>query len=143
MGAERATGERSSEAGFTLVEAIVAILVLIVGLAAVSNLLIVAATNNTTANKATGTAVAAAEWMEELKRRPYPPAVGGNLTANTPGFFTNPPRLSQGLGVINTRWTVAPTLDPAVFLITVQSQDQSPVTGFVRSQSVFTTLRAP
>jgi Tfp pilus assembly protein PilV len=133
--------DRSSEAGFTLVEALIAILVLIVGLAAVSNLLIVAATNNTAASKATGTAVVASQMLEELKRRPYPPAVGGSLTANNAGFFQVDG--NQAVGVVVTRWVVAPTLNPGVFLITVQSVDQAPITGGIRSRSTFTTFRAP
>jgi type II secretory pathway pseudopilin PulG len=142
---EAVKSERSAEAGFTLVEAIVAVLVLVVGLAAVSNLLIVASSNNTAAGKATGTAVAASEALEELKRRPIGTlVVGGSLTANQNGYFAG--RASQGVGTIITRWTIAaPPVPPpppqVAVVITVQSRDQSPITGFVRSESVFTTLR--
>ena len=42
--------DRSRESGFTLVETLVAIVVLVFGLMAVTNLMLVAATSNTVAN---------------------------------------------------------------------------------------------
>ena len=140
MTPQAAAGERSSEAGFTLVEALIAILVLIIGLAAVSNLLIVATTNNTAASKATGAAVVASHQLEELKRTPFPLPVGGSLTINQPNFFRFDG--NQTIGFVVTRWTVAPTFDPTAFLITVESVDQAPITGGIRSRARFTTLRA-
>lgn len=61
----------SGEAGFTLVEVLVAIVVLVFGLIAVTNLLLVAASNNTAANLGTASAMAAAQQMDMLKSTPY------------------------------------------------------------------------
>src|ERR671935_1116877 len=88
---------RSGEAGFTLAEALVAILILVVGLMAVTNLMVVSAASNVAANQGTAAATAATEVLERLKALPFcappapPPAVcapnvrlaaGGDLEAD-------------------------------------------------------------
>ena len=55
------------EAGFTLIEALVAIVVLIFGLMAVTNLLLVAASSNTVANQGTAATASATFVMDMLK----------------------------------------------------------------------------
>jgi prepilin-type N-terminal cleavage/methylation domain-containing protein len=66
-----AESSRNGEGGFTLVEVLIAIVVLVFGLIAVTNLLLVAASNNTAANLGTAAAVAASQQMEVLKATPY------------------------------------------------------------------------
>ena len=56
---------RRGESGFTLVEALVAIVVLVFGLMAVTNLMLVAASSNSVANQGTA-AVASATRIVEL-----------------------------------------------------------------------------
>jgi Tfp pilus assembly protein PilV len=58
---------RTEESGFSLVEAIIAVLVFIIGIAAISNLFLVAVTANSTANHAGATATVASEVMDRLR----------------------------------------------------------------------------
>ena len=58
---------RGAEAGFTLVEALVAIVVLIFGLMAVTNLMLVAASSNSVANQGTAAVTSATRAMDMLK----------------------------------------------------------------------------
>jgi hypothetical protein len=63
--------ERSSEAGFSLVEVLIAIVVLVFGIISVANLMVVAAANNMTANQGSGAVTVAIEEMERLKSIPF------------------------------------------------------------------------
>ena len=67
------------EAGFTLIEALIAILILIFGLAAVVNLFVVAGSANQVGRHMTASAAQAAEVMETLKAIPF-----NNLIDNAP-----------------------------------------------------------
>ena len=81
---------RSSEAGFTLVEALVAIVILVFGLIAVTNLLVVAASSNSVANQATAAATIAAQRLELLKAQPFTSlTVGGDLDSDVTNFNQN------------------------------------------------------
>lgn len=100
---------RGAEAGFTLVEALVAIVILAFGLMAVSNLLIVGASSNQVGNYSTATASVASETLEKLQAldffficpqlgapqpvQPCPP--GGSLTADV-GPPNNGPEVMVG-----------------------------------------------
>jgi len=133
------------EAGFTLIEVLVAIVILIFGLMAVSNLLLVAASSNSVANQSTAAATAASETLEELKQVPFTQLVdGGSLTADTSAgpvnFFRND-RI-PGVGPINTRWVISTVPgDAQVKFITVQSEGVGPMVR-VRSRTTFTTFRS-
>jgi len=139
--------ERSGEAGFTLVEALVAIVVLVFGLIAVTNLMLVAASSNSVANQGTAATSAASEALEALKAKPWGDAslsIGGSLTADVPvggiNYFTN--RWMPGVGRINTRWTIENVAgSPDTLFITVQSQGTGAL-SVGRSRAVFTTIRA-
>src|SRR4051812_4378116 len=84
------------QAGFTLVEAMIAIVMLVFGLMAITNLFLVAGTSNTVANHMTATASDASETMDLLKAIPYQNlCVGGDLNSdlpsvNTTGTITDP-----------------------------------------------------
>jgi type II secretory pathway pseudopilin PulG len=56
-----------AEAGFTLVEALVAIVILAFGLIAVTNLLVVASSSNQVGNYSTATAAVASETLEKIQ----------------------------------------------------------------------------
>jgi type II secretory pathway pseudopilin PulG len=56
-----------SEAGFTLVETLITVVVLVFGLIAVSNLMFVSITSNSIANRASISTFLAAQKMEELR----------------------------------------------------------------------------
>ncbi len=133
---------RSSEAGFTLVEALVAMVVLAVGITAVANLMLVGASSNSVGNAATASAALATRELERLKAIEYvtlSAAQGGDLDADAAGFF----RIDDvpGVGRIRTRWTVAQTNVPDVLYITVRSEGEGAMTRG-RSRAQFTVFRS-
>jgi prepilin-type N-terminal cleavage/methylation domain-containing protein len=134
------TAPRSSEAGFTLVEALVAMVVLAVGITAVANLMLVGASSNSVGNAATASAALASRELERLKAIEYNALpVGGDLEADAAGFF----RIDDvpGIGRIRTRWTVRATNTPTVLLITMRSEGEGAMTRG-RSRAQFTVFRS-
>jgi prepilin-type N-terminal cleavage/methylation domain-containing protein len=120
--------QRPSESGFTLIEALIAMVILAVGLMGISQLFYVATGSNQMANKGTATATQATEAMERLKAIPFPALVAGG---DTVGAFPacaaacqqddDPPGLTDcittagvydmcrdvpGLGAVTTRWSI-------------------------------------
>ena len=132
---------RSSEAGFTLVEALVAIVILVFGLIAVTNLLVVAASSNSVANQATAAATIAAQRLELLKAQPFTSlAVGGDLDSDVTNF--NQDDDVAGVGRIHTRWAVVSIAgDAQVYFVTVRSEGTG-VLSVGRSRAEFTTFRS-
>jgi type IV pilus modification protein PilV len=140
MTMERKERARSPQAGFTLIEALVAMFILSFGIAAIANLMLVAASSNSVGNATTASAAIASREMERLKAVPYNTlTVGGDLNNNAAGFFRedNVP----GVGFIRTRWTVTQTNDPQVRFITLRSQAEGALTG-ARSRAQFTVFRS-
>jgi hypothetical protein len=145
------------EAGFTLVEALISVLVLVVGLMGIANLFALAASSNSTANHSTAAVAEATETMERLKAIPFlqlvpggdldnplpVPAVPGAVGADdvTPNTY-NRIREVQGVGVIRTTWTIVRpgAGGPDTLFITVRSQSTSAMRGR-RSRAEFTTFR--
>jgi prepilin-type N-terminal cleavage/methylation domain-containing protein len=150
------TGSR--EEGFTLIEAMVAMVILLFGIAAVSNLMVIAGSTNTVANHATATTAAATRQMELLKSvniDVLTAAPGGSVTADTgvltvcgaafnaASFVCNTPANEfQGIGRIHVRWsiTVVGGAAPNTLLIQVAAESTAPAIGR-RSRAFFTTLR--
>ena len=132
---------RSSEAGFTLVEALVAIVILVFGLIAVTNLMLVAASSNSVANQATGAATVAAQRLELLKAQPFTSlAVGGDLDSDITNFNQNDD--IPGVGRIHTRWSVVSISgDAQVYFVAVRSEGTGALSGR-RSRAEFTTFRS-
>jgi prepilin-type N-terminal cleavage/methylation domain-containing protein len=132
---------RRSEAGFTLIEALVAMVVLAVGITAVANLMVVGASSNSVGNALTGSAALASREVERLKAVPYELLLpGGDLESDLAGFFREDD--VQGLGRIHTRWTVqAVAGSNTVRFITVRSQGVGAMTG-ARSRAQFTVFRS-
>jgi type II secretory pathway pseudopilin PulG len=154
---------RRGEAGFTLVETLVAIVVLVFGLMAVTNLLLVAASANTVANQSSAATASATHVMDLLRSTPWAdltglpagtPVAGGDLdndttspspdcrTLTTPlaGVFNCDDHI-PGVGTIKTRWTFTPgggTL--RLIQITVRSEGLGALAG-ARSRATFTTYR--
>lgn len=150
---------RADESGFTLVEALIAIVVLSVGLMAVTNLLVIAAASNTVGNHSTAATTAASETMERLKSRSFLTLTpGGDVEAGTEGSISacdeTPPsttdcvvggnfngrRRVPGVGEIRTLWEIR-QIDGQVLFIKVRSQSTAALAG-ARSRAEFTTFRS-
>jgi prepilin-type N-terminal cleavage/methylation domain-containing protein len=123
---------RTAEAGFTLVEVLIAIVVLVFGLIAVTNLLLVGASNNVAANMGTAAAVAAAQEMEIIKATPF-----GSLAAGTSTRTVEMP----GTGPIQVTTTIEEGGTGRYFQVTVAAQGVGPLVG-ARSRIVLSTIRA-
>jgi prepilin-type N-terminal cleavage/methylation domain-containing protein len=134
------TAPRTSESGFTLVEALVAMVVLAVGITAVANLMLVGASSNSVGNATTASAALASRELERLKAIQFNALpVGGDLEADAVGFF----RVDEvpGVGRIRTRWTVQATLTPTVYFISVRSEGEGAMTRG-RSRTQYTVFRS-
>lgn len=133
---------RPAEAGFTLVEALIAIVILVFGLIGITNLMLVAATSNTSANQGTAAASIASQRLEMLKAVPFTNlTAGGNLASGTDPNFYSEDEL-PGVGMIVTRWTVTPIAgNSQVFYIQVRSEATGAF-GAGRSRAEFTTFRS-
>jgi type II secretory pathway pseudopilin PulG len=121
---------KSGESGFTLVEALIAILVLVAGLVAIVNLFTVALMTNVRANQMTGAAAMASQQLEELKRVPFQNLQLGGATNPTCNPAGTPPtvashrqeNLVDGVGVIRTCWEIQQVAgDPQMYFIKVVS----------------------
>jgi len=100
------SGPRHDEAGFTLVEALIAIVVLVFGLLAVTNLMLIGASSNSVANQSSATTAIASDQLERLKATTFTSlTAGGNLTSDTTNFFRDD--AVDGVGPIHTRWVIA------------------------------------
>lgn len=132
---------RSSEAGFTLVEALVAIVILVFGLIAVTNLMLVAASSNSVANQSTAAATIAAQRLEQLKAQPFTSLTpGGDVASDVTNF--NQDDDVPGVGRIHTRWAVvAIAADAQVYFIQVRSEGTGAL-SVGRSRAEFTTFRS-
>jgi type II secretory pathway pseudopilin PulG len=146
---------RRGEAGFTLVEALVAVIVLIFGLMAVTNLMLVAASSNTVANQGTAAVTTATRVMDMVKSSSYASFVAVGTTWETPaggGPSCGDPTLTiaaahctdaiPGVGSIHAHWWLAP--DPAdarLYFVRVRAEGLGALAG-ARSRAEFTTFRS-
>ena len=152
-----APAARSGEAGFTLVEALVAIIVLVFGLMAVTNLMLVAASSNTVANQGTAAVASATRIVELTKATPFanlspPPGTGGTIVFEDP-LVRGPDCATAvvsdyhctddipGVGAIHTHWEITQTPDPRLVFIHVRSEGTGALAA-TRSRAEFTTFRA-
>jgi len=150
------TDARGPEAGFTLVEALVAIVILAVGLVSVTNLLLVAGSSTTVANQGTAATVAASQVMDGLKATTWENLVpgggpdletdvgptGADCTAavNAPGVY-NCDADVIGVGRIHVRWRLqAPAGSTRSLYIQVRAEGTGALVG-ARSRAEFTTFR--
>jgi len=146
--------DRSRESGFTLVETLVAIVVLVFGLMAVTNLMLVAATSNTVANQASAATTSASQVMDLLRSTPWAnTTVGGSLTTDTTSpspdcrALTSPLTAYNcddnipGVGTVKTRWQITAAVGTVRMVqITVRSEGQGALAG-ARSRATFTTYK--
>lgn len=154
---------RGSEAGFTLVEALTAIVILVFGLMAVTNLLLVAASSNSVANQGTAATASASQAMDFLKTTPFntlaPLSSPGG--PGTGGAFISPVNAATasvacsgataasyacyddipGVGRIVTQWQiVAPPGTARALFIRVRTEPTATIAG-ARARSEFTFIR--
>ena len=151
----RETLGRGAEAGFTLVEALVAIVVLIFGLMAVTNLMLVAASSNSVANQGTAAVTSAIRAMDMIKATSFESINKGGTTFDVTDasgakdcsdkdlavgdWHCND--LVPGVGVIHTHWYVTGTDDGRLLHIRVRSEGTGALSA-ARSRAEFTTFRA-
>ena len=110
-------------AGFTLVEAVFAIVIFVIGLLAVSNLFLVAASQTHRASCLTASTAQASQALDLLKAMPFDNLTpGGNLDDDEDGFnmHTHVP----GVSMVVTRWTIE-AVSPQFYYITVQAEPVS------------------
>jgi len=152
---ERRCPARASEAGFTLIEALISIVVLVFGLIAVTNLLLVAATSNMVASQATAATTAASRVLDTLKTTTFDSLVPGGslavaLSGGTPSCDAATPVLLaafecrddvDGVGLMHVRWVVTATAEPRLLFIQVQAEGQG-VFAAGRTLADFTTFRS-
>ncbi len=141
---------QTKAAGFTLVEVLVAIVILIFGLIAITNLFVIAGSSNVVARSMSASAAQAAEVMELLKGAPFADlAVGGGLNVDNAATGktwreTEPillhtsggaattvdnyeaDRLVSGVGVIRIRWQIV-LVDANTRFIRVVAAPASPL----------------
>jgi type II secretory pathway pseudopilin PulG len=153
MNPTRENEARPAESGFTLVEALVAIVVLIFGLMAVTNLMLVAASSNTVANQGTAAVTSATRVMDMIKSTSYANLVAGGATWDPAdgGKACDDPTLAvtewhcnddiSGVGRVHTHWWITATADPRLFHIRVRAEGAGALTG-ARSRAEFTTFRS-
>ena len=152
---------RSRQEGFTLVESLVAIVVLVFGLIAVTNLMLVAASSNTVANQGTAAATSASQRMEILRNTQFATlvgAVGGNLNGgpaaslpcNPAGGGAVPPPGTPwyctddipGVGTIVTRWQISAVAGTGRLVFIQVRSEGTGALSVRRSRAEFTTLRS-
>lgn len=141
----------SREAGFTLIEALIAIVILAVGLIAITNLFFVAAASNSLGNATTTTAALASERLDRLKAIPFNDLLAmcaavpaGDPCGDLDGDPTTLPTFSDvqdipGAPQILTEWQLIATGGNTYF-IHVLAAPQVGLTGR-RSRAEFTTFR--
>jgi len=137
-----AKANRQGEAGFTLIEAMIAIIVLVTGLVAIANLNLVAIGSNSLANQMTAAANVAADRLEILKDMSYTDpalAAGGDLDYATAAAAYRREVPVRGVGLIQVAWQITQVDDRTKF-ITVRADIPGRL-GRVRGRSEFTTFR--
>jgi type II secretory pathway pseudopilin PulG len=145
------------DSGFTLVEALTAIVILAFGLIAITNLLLVASSSNVVANTSTGSASVSSEMMDTMKATDYTVLAGqagGNLDADVgatlpvcstyspvanPGTYNCDEDIA-GIGKIHSRWLIFKLPGAPVLFITVRSEGTGGL-GPIRSRAEFTSFR--
>jgi type II secretory pathway pseudopilin PulG len=144
---------RRAEAGFTLVEALCAIVILIFGLIAITNLLLVAASSNSVANQSSAATASASQALDFLRTTDFNQLTVGGAIAAAPAVPANACNVAvptdyacfddvPGVGRIITQWSIqaAPGSTRLVF-ITVASEGMGVLAG-ARSRALFTTIRS-
>ena len=148
----------SQEAGFTLIETLIAIIILVFALMGITNLMLMATSSNYVASQGTAATAVASQQMELLQAIPFDTLNtrhGGSVqevdfpTSDPPdqcdghtpaaGEYSCWTRI-PGVAKIYAAWTIAPTAEPTVLFISVRAQAVDTL-GARRSTVTLTTLR--
>jgi type II secretory pathway pseudopilin PulG len=153
--AGRERNGRGREAGFTLVEALIAVLVLVFGLMAVTNLMLVAASSNTVANQGTAAVTSATRVMDMVKSTSYASFAGvgqaweaqpgGGLSCGDPTLTIASAHCTDaipGVGSVHVHWWIERDLvDARLYFVRVRAEGLGALAG-ARSRAEFTTFRS-
>jgi prepilin-type N-terminal cleavage/methylation domain-containing protein len=141
----RSADSRSRQDGFTLIEAIITTLILVVGLVAVSNLMFVSISSNAIANRSTSSTFLASQKMEELRSIAFDDAQMADsdptaLENDTPGHFEDID--VDGGGRYKVRWRVqtVAAYGTSLKFIAVRSEGVGAMGRLTRAE--LTTFRA-
>ena len=107
MTSKKGPHAQRGDAGFTLMEALIATLILTLGILAIVNLSVVATTDNSNASRTTAAAFLASQKLEEIKAAPFSTLAdspSSSLDADQAGFVTTIDL--QGTGSFLVRWSV-------------------------------------
>ena len=152
----RGTFGRGAEAGFTLVEALVAIVVLVFGLMAVTNLMLVAASSNSVANQGTAAVASNIRAMDMIKATTFGELTEGGITPFSTADTAKDCSATDlavgdwhcnedvpGVGRIHTHWWISAVVpaDPRLWHVRVRSEGTGALSA-ARSRAEFTTFRA-
>jgi hypothetical protein len=145
-----------TESGFTLVEALVAMVVLIFGLMAVTNLMLVAASSNSVGNQGTAAVTSATRVMDMMKATSFDTldnqtggiepfsAIDGGKACDDPTLAVDEWHCTDdvpGVGRVHTHWYISATDDDRLLHLRVRSEGTGALSG-ARSRAEFTTFRA-
>jgi len=130
----------SGENGFTLVEAIIAMVVFIIGVIGIANLFMVAASHTYVANCMSASTAEASQTMDDLKATAFDTLVpGGDLGNDDAGYHAY--TTVSGVVQIRTRWTIEQmNAAPPMYFITVHSEPMGRLGGS-RARAIFSTFR--
>jgi type II secretory pathway pseudopilin PulG len=139
------TAPRNGEAGFTLSEALIAMLILMFGLASIFNLMIVATSSNSVANRASAATMIAAQQIEVLRSTPFSQLVDTDPDSlNIPCAGPVGPACSltdvEGVGSMETRWLIQTLTNSNLRFLQVRTEAR----GFRARQTMadLTTIRS-
>lgn len=113
------------DAGFTLVEALIATLVLTFGISSIFNLMIVATSATARASRATAASSLASQQMEVLRSTPFAALVDSATGVNTLDVQTaNYFRVVTvtGVGTFETRWQIRSLTSPNLRFLEVRTE---------------------
>ena len=154
---QQPSGSRA-EAGFTLVEVLISIVILVFGLVAVTNLLLIAGSSSMAANAGTAVAALTSQQMETLKALPFSdpglnitgapqgviPVPGQSISsiAPVPGYSQLNIQVPGAAGSIDLVWRITPVPGQAQLKhIEVVGEARGPLLR-ARTQARYTVFRA-
>jgi prepilin-type N-terminal cleavage/methylation domain-containing protein len=149
---------RKKDEGFSLIEVMVAMMILTVGLLSLAQMMVVATQSNSLSGRMTSCSALAKEQLERIKAAPFytdPAALlrnpilaaGGDVNATVGGYsqMYDPEGIpTNAQGMYEVRWTIVDVPTPlplAMVSITVRCLDVNPDQFNFIGEALFTTFR--